>query len=170
MKRNRCANKTQEQRFFAKVDKNGPNGCWIWTGCISGGYGRFNYRLDLPPTALGAEHGRTIIASRASYIIHKGPIPPGMLVLHHCDNPPCVNPDHLYVGTDFDNSRDREVRGRVARGMMFPHAILTENDVREIRVLLAEGKLSRPQIGLRYGVSGSAIHNIYRRKNHKHVI
>jgi hypothetical protein len=86
------------QRFWAKVAV-GP-GCWEWTAGTQYGYGRF---------VLG---GRTFKAHRLSYEISVGVIPDGLKVLHHCDNPPCVNPAHLFVGTHADNVRDREAKGR----------------------------------------------------------
>lgn len=76
-------------------------GCWLWTGEIgSSGYGRFY------------AYGRKYRAHRFSYEAYKGEIPKGMLILHSCDNPRCVNPDHLRVGTDADNTRDKMERGR----------------------------------------------------------
>jgi hypothetical protein len=76
--------------------------CWVWTG----------YRQ---PNGYGLVRGYTFTeryAHRLSWTMANGPIPAGMWVLHHCDNPPCINPDHLYLGTGIDNARDRERRGR----------------------------------------------------------
>lgn len=93
--------KTPGERFDAKVDKSGPGGCWVWTGKRSReGYGRFS--LD----------GRLVNAHRWSWERAVGPIPNGLLVCHHCDNPPCVNPEHLFVGTIQDNTRDMLAKGR----------------------------------------------------------
>lgn len=86
-------------RFFQKVAKGID--CWIWTaGKDSWGYGTFRM------------HGKVIGSHRASWEIHNGPISKGMSVLHHCDNPPCVNPDHLFIGTHTDNMRDCISKGR----------------------------------------------------------
>lgn len=83
-----------------------PNtGCWLWLGVLSPrGYGKLKSR------------GHSMAAHRASYISFRGPIPGGLCVLHRCDNPPCVNPDHLWLGTNADNSADMVAKGRSARG------------------------------------------------------
>lgn len=91
-----------ERRFWAKVQKT--DGCWLWTGYKNRlGYGRINVGGRIGPTQ----------ATRASWFIHTGQWPPrGAHLCHTCDNPPCVNPAHLYVGDDKTNADDREARGR----------------------------------------------------------
>ena len=110
-------------RFWSKVRKG--DGCWEWAGCRSKGYGKI---------ALGLESGlpkgkRVVKAHRVSWLIHFGPIPDGLFVCHRCDNPPCVRPDHLYLGTCADNSRDmiRKGRGAVQRPRMPPARSPCEN-------------------------------------------
>lgn len=96
---------TRHERFWLKVDRSDTNGCWEWTGTKRGyGYGAFAYQ------------GVTVVASRFSYELHYGPIPDGMLVLHRCDNPACVNPSHLFLGTNKDNTRDMIDKGRQGFG------------------------------------------------------
>lgn len=94
-------NSTLETRFWSKVKPAGPDECWEWTGARDGsGYGNAWYR------------GNATGAHRVSWILAHGGIPEGMCVLHRCDNPPCVNPAHLFLGTHRDNARDREAKGR----------------------------------------------------------
>lgn len=91
------------ERFHSKYEKS-PNGCWEWKSeKHKGGYGTIGF------------NGKTERASRLSYMIHKGEIPKGMHVCHTCDNPPCVNPEHLFIGTASDNAKDAERKGRLFR-------------------------------------------------------
>jgi hypothetical protein len=97
------------ERFWARVDKSGePDTCWPWTGAKSGEYGAL---------AVLDENGawRRRPAHRVSYELVNGAIPNGMLVCHRCDNPPCVRPDHLFLGTHKDNSDDKVAKGRNRR-------------------------------------------------------
>ena len=86
-------------RFWAKV-KKGPD-CWEWTAAKRYGYGAIKW------------DGWTQQAHRVSYQIHVGPIPPEKFICHHCDNPGCVNPDHLFSGTSMDNTTDAKIKGRL---------------------------------------------------------
>lgn len=142
--------KPLEQRFWAKVDKNGPvpdhrpelGACWIWIGSkTSNGYGKISAyrRLDM--------------SHRVSWRLHFEPIPPGMNVLHSCDNPACLRPDHLFLGTTLDNVRDRIQKNRTVKGS----AKLTEEAVREIRDKYRSTKVSMAQLGKQYGVSPATI-------------
>lgn len=88
-------------RFWAKVDKSaGPDACWLWTAAKrKTGYGLFYIRRA---------HG----SHRIAWAMDKGPIPDGLCVCHRCDNPPCCNPAHLFLGTYADNNHDKEIKGR----------------------------------------------------------
>ena len=95
-----------KEQLYAYISKNPITGCWIWEGALfrQSGYGQIcNKALDKSPTT----------AHRASWQIHNGPIPEGKMVLHKCDVRRCVNPEHLYVGDNADNMKDRSERGRV---------------------------------------------------------
>lgn len=90
----------QRTRFYAKVQQG--EGCWLWQGARhqQGGYGLFNF------------DGKLQVASRVMWQLERGPIPDGLHVLHTCDNPPCVNPAHLFVGSAAENAQDRGRKGR----------------------------------------------------------
>jgi hypothetical protein len=122
------------ERFWPKVDKDADGGCWVWTASRNEqGYGCCGF------------NGRTYTAHRLSYELARGPIPPGMHVLHRCDNPPCVNPEHLFVGDQSDNMRDMYGKGRGAnrQGELSGAAKLTESQVREIKQLIATATARR---------------------------
>jgi hypothetical protein len=150
------------------------DGCWEWQGnrVKEGGYGRFRYG------------GKTNLTHRLSYEMHTGPIPEGLMVLHTCDNPGCVRPDHLYIGTAKDNADDREERDRsqtgdfhytrreperAARGERINTARLTEDKVRIIRERYDAGGVTQTELAQEYGVTQRAIWMIVRRKSWRHV-
>lgn len=138
---------TPTQRISAKC-REVESGCWEWTGCRDkDGYGKISI------------NGKGDRAHRVSYEAHRGPIPAGRFVLHHCDNPPCVNPDHIYVGDQIQNEADKRNRNRGPAGERNVKAKLTTEQVSKIRVLLEQG-ISGSQIGRIYGVSKTAISRI----------
>lgn len=152
---------TPAQKFWARVDTAGE--CWTWTaGRSKQGYGWFSCQA-----VRWAAH-------RFSWVLHFGPIPPGIDVLHSCDNPPCVRPDHLFLGTDADNAADKESKGRgnhpsglrhgsrtrpdrVLRGERHPGAKLTAPDVMVIRRRYAAGGVSQQLLAREFGVARSTV-------------
>jgi hypothetical protein len=164
-------------RFWSMVDPNGPiirpdlGPCWPWRGTIEkDGYGVITIAK------------KQVRVHRLSWEIHYGPLGES-LALHHCDNRPCVRPVHLFRGTNLDNIRDRDGKGRqafgernarythpetTARGERSGMAKLTEFEVRSIRVEHARGE-SYATLGRRYGVSGVLIREVVKRRIWRHV-
>ena len=133
-----------EERFFKFVSEK-PTGCHEWTSTLGrGGYGKF----FVPGQG-------QVPAHRVAYEISVGQIPRGLLVLHTCDNPKCVNPKHLYIGDHQDNARDM-----VRRGRHWGRRLLKDADVRKILKMLKEGKLSQEKIAARFGVSQITVSRI----------
>lgn len=147
---------TVQERFEKKVTRTA--GCWLWmAGRRHFGHG--NFRLN----------GRGIAAHRYSWMLYVGPIPPGLWVLHKCDNPPCVNPAHLYLGTSKDNWRDCRERHRhnPPKGERQWAAKLDEDKVREIRRI---GKsMTQKAIAEQFGVTPGAIGGVLRGANWRHI-
>jgi hypothetical protein len=124
-----------EDRLWRRVDKSGD--CWLWTGaCDSKGYGHLG---------VGGAGGKTVKACRVVYELTYGPIPKALCVLHKCDNPLCVRPDHLFLGTQTDNLADMTAKGRRRyrehKGSENGRAKLSESHVLEIRKRAAAGEL-----------------------------
>jgi hypothetical protein len=145
-------------RFLEAIDIN-PNGCWIWNKSLdSKGYG--NCWCD----------GKMEHAHRVSWKIHHGVIPAGIWVLHHCDVRDCVNPMHLFLGTNDDNMRDMDVKGRrrSAVGEINGRSKLTEQAVRQIRAMHERG-YSQAMMCRRFRVSASVMGRVVHHKSWKHV-
>lgn len=151
-----------EVRFWEKVQKG--DGCWEWTASLQKerGYGQIN--IDRRPH----------VAHRISWTLTNGKIPDGMCVLHKCDNRKCVRPNHLFLGTNKDNTLDMLAKGRQANGCLITRgenvhtASLTEAQIPEIRSAAAAGETQR-SIAKRYGVRQSAIWMIIHRRSWAHV-
>lgn len=144
------------ERFWPKVDKRGPDECWPWKASVTHqGYGHTNV------------NGRTAAAHRVSYELSTGPIPEGLGVLHRCDNPRCVNPAHLFLGTPADNTADMMAKQRTnnPKGEWHHAAKLTPDAVVAIR---ADNR-DVPVIAGQYGVSEGAIWDIKARRTWTHV-
>jgi len=138
------------------------SGCWEWTGNkLKRDYGRIDHG------------GRKYVLHRIIYRLCVGSLPPGRVeVCHSCDNPPCCNPAHLFLGTHAENMRDSEAKGRnshrAQKGQEKPQAKLTEEAVRDIRRRVAAGENGRI-IAEDHGVSRATVSEIARRKKWRHV-
>lgn len=162
------------ERFWKKVNKNGPGGCWLWTAGLSEeGYGRFYIqRSDLPRLPDGRHAHRTVPAHRFSWELHNGPIPSNYEICHNCpagDNRACVRPDHLFIGSQADNVADCIKKERHAHGEIHGIAKLTANEVRRIRELHVIG-LTYKEIAEEFNMSIGAIGCVVTRKRWKHVL
>lgn len=151
--------KTTEERFWEKVNKT--DGCWLWTGSkLPTGHARFHM----------AEAGN--YAYRYSWILHFGAIPNGLEVCHECDNGACVNPDHLFIGTQADNMADRDRKGRHRTGIRKAPPTpkkLTKAQVLSMRTLHHAGEYNTFELAEMNGVSHSTACRIVARKTWKHV-
>lgn len=149
--------KPPEDRFWKKVNKEGPNGCWVWTGANVRGYGSL---------LIHGENGPAVRAHRFSYEMANGKIPDGLLVCHKCDNRRCVNPSHLFLGTHQDNTDDMMRKGRGPTGERQGRSKLRAVQIPEIKSLVASGT-SKRQAAFRYGVSVQTVCNIISGKSWK---
>lgn len=127
--------KTVEERFWSKVDRREPQECWTWQGAHGQKAGRQQYgTFNMGDRYVGAH--------RAAYILHHGAEPgPGMMVCHRCDNPRCVNPGHLFLGTAAENQRDKALKGRAKKAGR-PHGggKLGLDGARQVHIMRAAGK------------------------------
>lgn len=158
-----CANKATsgslEERFWAKVQKS-ETGCWLWTGMVNEhGYGRLR----------GPAGERGVYAHRLSYTLAYGPIADDAHVCHRCDNPPCVRPDHLWLGNQRANNTDRDHKGRGHRGERTGGVELTARQVQAIRAARATGTISNRALARAYGVSHSTVDDVVNRHTWAHV-
>ena len=134
------------------------------SNCIESTYPRHAFghaRVWCPDIKKQEYHHRLVWAE------HNGPIPKGMCIRHTCDNPPCININHLKIGTHKDNMRDMVARGRQRKGIDAGGSKLTEQQVLEIRAL--QGVKSGVELGLEYGVNKNNIYYIWKRKIWKHI-
>lgn len=134
--------------FWRNVNVKSPSECWPWARSVNrDGYGR------------ATRYGKTMIASRLAYSLAYGKDVDGLMVCHHCDTPACCNPIHLYAGTKSDNERDKFRRGRTHRGANNPASKLSEDKVKNIRNLFAQG-MRNVAISKLMGVHHSTISKI----------
>lgn len=148
------------ERFWKQVQINGPDECWPWTGVRD----RRNYG-----TARLRSENRCIPAHRVAYLLTYGEFDRILFVLHRCDNPPCCNPKHLFLGTHQDNMDDMSSKKRACCGEDRPQSKLTAEKVLEIRRIYAEGNISQYEVARRFGVNRSAIEKIVLRKTWAHI-
>lgn len=138
-------------KFWARVDRGDPSACWEWQGCRH----RFGHGQTSVPAGVIEDRHRVHYSHRVAYHLTSGPIPDGLFVCHCCDNPACCNPAHLYAGSQARNMRDMSDRGR-ARSSGPPKAILTEDNVRDIRRRRSAGERC-VDLAREYGVSYTCI-------------
>lgn len=164
-----------KDRFWRHVDRSGgPEACWPWTG----------YRLARMKYGRLSEDDGGVLAHRAAFELSGGVIPPGMIVMHQCDNPPCCNPTHLRVGTIADNNRDRDQKGRAAkgprngnytkplaqpRGEMARAATISETTARAVLAAHRAKNGSHTEIAARFGVSVRMVRAIAYGETWKHL-
>lgn len=158
--------KSTEERFNEKVDFKGPTmdhmstSCYVWTGSsLRQGYGRFYIQ------------GKLYLAHRVAWQSIAGDIPPGLQVLHECDNPACVRPSHLWLGRNEDNVADKVRKGRqyCPRGQSNPKARLTPALVLELRTLWRDTDATVKELARRFGLGTSATHAAATGKSWTHV-
>jgi hypothetical protein len=149
--------------FWCRADQTGgPDACWIWLGGLTrSGYGQAKWAIN------GVR--RPFKAHQIAFAVTAGCLPRGQVIRHSCDNPRCVNPVHLVLGSQAENMADMVRRGRSAKGEGHSQAKLTEQQVIEIRRLRTLG-YSQRVIGVMFGVSRSAISDIASGKNWRHLL
>lgn len=146
-----------EKRLWSRVDICGPDDCWEWLAGKSLGYGRIWINKNV------------YHAHRVLYELMVAPIPDGLFVLHHCDNPGCVNPKHLFIGNQADNMADASRKGRVAKGELNGRSKLTNAQIISIREEYAQGNIRRMELADKYNTTYSNIGFIVRRKKWKNI-
>lgn len=149
--------KSLSERFWSRVDTS--DDCWVWIGA----------KQDLGYGIIEDDAGVTRRATHVAWEVTYGSIPDGMRLLHRCDNPPCVRPDHLFLGTQADNVDDMIAKGRNQHGETAAIAKLTEANVIEIRRRVATGTETRGQIAADFGICVGTISDIAHRKSWKHL-
>ncbi len=152
-----------EDRFFNRIGKKQPNGCIHWGGCIHhDGYGVISSGGKNNIT------GKSLLAHRVSYEIFVGKFPKELCVLHRCDNRKCINPLHLFLGTNVENTADKVAKQRGARGEATNIAKVTAEQVKEIRHQRSLGKSCR-ELAKEFGIHPQTCRYIVIRKTWKHV-
>ena len=143
---------TLEDRLWAKIERRGPDECWVWSGATVRGYGHIT---------LGRKGEGTALAHRVAYSLAHGPISDDLFVCHRCDNPPCCNPAHLFAGTPGDNVQDMIAKGR-------QKTKLTDRQASDAIRRLSVGETAS-SIALTMGVSDQTIYAIKQGRNWKRL-
>ena len=151
---------TFERRFWDKVDIRSDGECWLWTAATADGYGVIG---------CGGRDAGTVRAHIASVILSGREIPGGKLVRHLCNNPPCVNPKHLEVGTYQENAEDSRAAGTLAAGERLPQTKLSVDQALAAKILLRDGRLAQWRIAALLGVQQMSISDIATGKTWRHV-
>lgn len=152
-----CSHSNAPEDLWRWVVVGAEDDCWPWTRWLDrDGYGKI------------VVVGRAFKPHRLAFQLATGRDPGDQLVCHSCDNPPCCNPAHLFLGTQADNLRDMRTKGRDRRGSTHPHARLTEQRVREIRRRRAAGEHGR-RLAAEFGVSEASVCDAYRGRTWGHV-
>jgi len=149
---------TTPSSFWSKVDKKSTEECWVWKGTLDKrGYGQIS------------QNNKARAAHRLAYTYTYGAIPENMFVCHKCDNPPCVNPSHLFLGTLQENTADRDAKGRQVKGERVNTAKLTENQVLDILRLYKTGNYTLKDFVAIYHVNVETIRALIKGKTWKHL-
>ncbi|NCX03675.1 MAG: HNH endonuclease [Betaproteobacteria bacterium] len=153
-------------RLWSRVDMDaGPQGCWLWQGSVNAwGYGQIRREPEGH-----AVRGVKISVHRAAWELTHGPITKGLHVCHRCDNPGCVNPSHLWLGTHAENLYDMKRKGRAARGDRSGTARLDSQQVQILKRLMFLGQCSPAELARLLGMSTTAIYDIKHKKSWSHI-
>lgn len=158
----KCRRTPLRERFLRLVGQPDANGCHPWAGFVGpSGYGILR---------LGGGENKAVRAHRAAFLLFVGQIPDGLEICHKCDNPLCVNPDHLFLGTRADNHADMMAKDRGPRGERAGAAKLTDAKVLEIRRRYATTDITQRQLADEFGVSRPTIGFLISRKTWKHLV
>lgn len=150
-----------KETFMNDVYPEPNTGCWIWGKSLTEkGYG--NVQKKVKGHVLRGSH-------RVSFYIHNGPFNYSLLVCHKCDNPICVNPDHLFLGTTQENTFDMKSKGRASHGESRPTAKLNETQVINIRTKYATGNYTTRELAKEYDIDHGNVAGIIRRATWRHV-
>lgn len=152
-----------QRRFWSKVTKRKPDECWPWHRTVNAnGYGHYSIKANRTTQV-------AFLAHRIAYFLTYGDFPESAHICHRCDNPPCCNPKHLFLGNPQTNNQDKVSKNRQHKGMTHPFHKLTDADVRKIRKGYAAGGTSLSIIAREYGMAVSTIHALIQRRTWKHL-